>query len=382
MADLLRYITPSLHLRQYRRITPRHVLLTLSISAVLSTFYYAYRRRDEVFLPSEEVLFWPPETPQIWAERAAQVKEAFRHAYRGYEQHAFPHDELLPVSNKSIDNFNGWGVTPIDSLDTMLLMGLEDEYTRALPIIGHTNFSLPSNTYVPFFETVIRYLGGMLAAYAISGHDLLREKADELGSILAPAFNTKSGFPSFAVDTYMRAPGKNFTHISGVLAEIASCQMEYAYLGKITGKKEHVDHATSITNLLYAANLSRSGGMYPTRWDLEAGAPSNFQLSVGALADSGHEYTLKQFLMTARTDKRNLEMYLRFTSYVINNLLFLTPERHLLYVTDSTMWKRGIAPSHSFEHLACFFPGLLALGVHLLPLNHLDALGINLTALA
>ena len=46
------------------------------------------------------------------------------------------------------------------------------------------------------------------------------------------------------------------------------------------------------------------------------------------------------------------------------------------------MWKRGITPTHTFEHLACFFPGLLALGVHLLPLNNLDALGINVTALA
>jgi hypothetical protein len=41
-------------------------------------------------------------------------------------------------------SFNGWGVTAIDSLDTMLLMGLEDEYTRALPMISHSNFSLPS----------------------------------------------------------------------------------------------------------------------------------------------------------------------------------------------------------------------------------------------
>ena len=41
-------------------------------------------------------------------------------------------------------SFNGWGVTAIDSLDTMLLMGLEDEYTRAMPMISHSNFSLPS----------------------------------------------------------------------------------------------------------------------------------------------------------------------------------------------------------------------------------------------
>ena len=73
---------------------------------------------------------------------------------------------------------------------------------------------------------------------------------------------------------------------------------------------------------------------------------------------------------------------LQITSYVINNLLFLTPERNLLYVTDAFIRKRGVVPSHLSEHLACFFPGLLALGVHLLPLNHLDALGINVTALA
>jgi len=31
----------------------------------------------------------------------------------------------------------------------------------------------------------------------------------------------------------------------GGLAEIASYQMEYAYLGRITGKKEHVDRVSS-----------------------------------------------------------------------------------------------------------------------------------------
>ncbi|KAG9312664.1 glycoside hydrolase family 47 protein [Chiua virens] len=383
LRNLLHYIAPtntlvSPHLNQ-RRISSRHVLLALGVSAVFFTLYHAYLSRSSILF-SKDTPVWHAETPEIWAERAAQVKDAFRHAYNGYEKLAFPHDELLPLSNESIDNFNGWGVTAVDSLDTMLLMGLKEEFARALPVIAQTNFSLPTNNHVPFFETVIRYLGGLLAAHAISGHDLLRLKADELGTKLAPAFNTTSGFPGFAVDTYR---GMNFSYDSGVLAEIASCQLEYAYLGKITGKKEHIDHATIITDLFYAANLNESGGMYPTRWNLRLGAPATsiLQLSVGGLADSGHEYTLKQFLLTARTDKRNLEMYLRFTSYVINNLLFLTPERNLLYVTDATIVERWVGLSHTFEHLSCFFPGLLALGVHLLPLDRLDTLGIDVTAL-
>lgn len=72
---------------------------------------------------------------------------------------------------------------------------------------------------------------------------------------------------------------------------------------------------------------------------------------------------------------------LRFTTHVINNLLYISPERQLLYVTDTTINGNKTATSHSFEHLSCFFPGLLALGAHLLPLNNLESIGINLTQL-
>lgn len=47
----------------------------------------------------------------------------------------------------------------------------------------------------------------------------------------------------------------------------------------------------------------------------------------------------------------------------IANLVFLTPKRQLLYVTDI----RDNMITGVFEHLSCFFPGLLALGAHVLP---------------
>lgn len=103
LSNLLRYVSPTKLRLHQRRISIRHVLLTLGISAILSTVYYTWLRRDEIFFPTDDIAFSSPRTPEIWAERAVQVKEAFRHAYRGYEEHAFPHDELLPVSNKSID---------------------------------------------------------------------------------------------------------------------------------------------------------------------------------------------------------------------------------------------------------------------------------------
>jgi hypothetical protein len=35
----------------------------------------------------------------------------------------------------------------------------------------------------------------------------------------------------------------------GILAEIASLQLEYTYLGKVTGKKEHYDRVSLLTKL-------------------------------------------------------------------------------------------------------------------------------------
>ena len=44
-----------------------------------------------------------PVGDEVWAERAEAVKRAFIHAYEPYESVAFPSDELLPISNRSIN---------------------------------------------------------------------------------------------------------------------------------------------------------------------------------------------------------------------------------------------------------------------------------------
>jgi acyl carrier protein len=39
-------------------------------------------------------------------------------------------------------SFNGWGLTAFDSLDTMLIMGLEDEYQKGLDVVKQANLSV------------------------------------------------------------------------------------------------------------------------------------------------------------------------------------------------------------------------------------------------
>ncbi|OSD04709.1 glycoside hydrolase family 47 protein [Trametes coccinea BRFM310] len=320
--------------------------------------------------PPPHPAFEPPppheRPPSKWTQRAEAVRHAFLHAYGGYKQYAWSHDELLPVSSRFVDNFNGWRLTMVDSLDTMLVMGLHQEFQETIPIIANMTFALKEGAYAPFFETVIRYLGGLLSAYAISGEPILLARADDLGSMLLPAFNTSHGLPMYAVNT---VSGKTRTGWSGdnvLWAEALSCQMEYKYLAHLTGRKEYFEKVEGIMDLMNEAQLNND--RFATKWSVLTGKPINFQFSVGAFADSAHEYLLKQWLLTAKSEAKARDMYLRDANAIIKNLLYVSQNRKLLYVTDIS----NNSPSHTFEHLSCFLPGLLALGAHTLPLSPRD----------
>lgn len=61
-------------------------LVVVGLFALHRTFFVGVR--DEAFdLPAHE-----------WEESATQVRQAFIHAYHGYERYAVPNDELRPLS--------------------------------------------------------------------------------------------------------------------------------------------------------------------------------------------------------------------------------------------------------------------------------------------
>ncbi|KAH7914600.1 glycoside hydrolase family 47 protein [Hygrophoropsis aurantiaca] len=300
----------------------------------------------------------PPGT--LWSQRATEVRDAFLHAYDGYKKHAAGHDELLPVSGGKVNNFNGWSVSIVDGLDTMWIMGLQDEFYDAIPMLANLSFTT-QNTFVPFFETVIRYLGGLLSGYALSGEPILLARADDLGKALLPALNTPSGLPMFAVNTATGETRAGWSQ-SVLWAEAMSCQMEFKYLAHLTGRAEYYEKVEHIMDIM--DRTKPSNDLFPTMWNMQNGRPNNNQQSVGAFADSAYEYLLKQYLLTAQSEPKAREMYIKAASGIIDNLLFLSPNRKLLYVTDIQNGR----PSHVLEHLSCFLPGLLALGAHTLDL--------------
>ena len=52
------------------------------------------------------------------------IVQAFLHAWSAYKKYAWGHDELKPLS-KSWQEWMGIGLTIVDSIDTMYIMGLE-----------------------------------------------------------------------------------------------------------------------------------------------------------------------------------------------------------------------------------------------------------------
>lgn len=130
-------------------------------------------------------------------KKLSDIKDAFNHAWTGYKTHAWLHDELSPVSGFYRDPFNGWAATLVDTLDTLWIMDMEEDFQKASLAIGEIDFTTTVRDDIPLFETTIRYLGGLLSAYDLSGgkYKVLLAKAIELGEVLMGAFDTPNRMP-------------------------------------------------------------------------------------------------------------------------------------------------------------------------------------------
>ncbi|KAF7338760.1 alpha-1,2-Mannosidase [Mycena sanguinolenta] len=348
-----------------------HVLLLLILVLGFSTSNFVPRRfRFRVFKSSRPV--GGPHPPAInlpndlWTGRANEVRKAFAHAYRGYQAQAFPYDELRPVSGERVNNFHGWGVSMYDALDTMWLMGLEDMFYDTVEDVAGQTFSMSSGEHAHFFEVVIRYLGGLLSAYALSEDPRLLKLADLLGENLLPAFNTPSGFPLRGVNT---RTGETNGEEATCLAEVLSNQMEFKYLAHLTGKSKYYAATEKPMAAFYGSENIMHGGLFATMWNVTTGKPNQTEFTAGGCADSAYEYFLKQWLMTGQKEPRMRDLYVRSANAIIENLLYVGPRRQLLYATDIV---HG-GPTHRMQHLTCFLPALLALGVHTPALQLSDA---------
>lgn len=90
-------------------------------------------------------------------------------------------------------------ITPVDALDTLVIMGLTDEASAARRLIDG-RLSFDKDVTVKNFEITIRVLGGLLSGYQMTGDVQLLHLADDLGARLLPVFASPTGMPYMYVN--------------------------------------------------------------------------------------------------------------------------------------------------------------------------------------
>jgi len=100
---------------------------------------------------------------------AGRIKSEFLHAWNNYERYAWGHDALKPLSKTPHDWYGqSLQMTPVDALDTLVLMKLDSEADKARALIA-SDLSFDRDLYVKNFEITIRLLGGLLSGYQLTG---------------------------------------------------------------------------------------------------------------------------------------------------------------------------------------------------------------------
>ncbi|SCV68306.1 BQ2448_427 [Microbotryum intermedium] len=345
------------------------------------------------------------------SRRKEWVKRAFMHAWEAYKKQ-WGHDEISPVSGSFSDRYNGWGATIVDNLDTLLIMGLNEEYNLARDHVSALDFSYllsplsfsdtlpkledmdlptaarprspprgPSGSQakprkaMPLFETVIRYLGGLISAYDLSSDPLMLARAIELGDWLLPALNTDYGAPSGHYEPGTNPDGTRPGRTS--LAEVGSLSLEFTRLSMISGDETYFQAVQRTMDTLDtrfvrgkmqgAGRGGRLGQLLPSFIDTSRPAWLSDVYSFGAASDSYYEYLLKMahLLGDYGPDAQYARMYREAIDsayeYLIRPVDVLPGQDSLTNIGEFSSEFRP-----TLQHLSCFAGGMLGLGGKLL----------------
>lgn len=112
-------------------------------------------------------------------------------------------DEIRPLSGAGHNFWGGLGMMVVESLDTLYIMNLQDEYNEARDWVV-SSLNLDINHFTSVFETTIRLLGGLLSAFTLTHDPVFKDLSVDLATRLLRShtdglhFVLLSGSPSLA----------------------------------------------------------------------------------------------------------------------------------------------------------------------------------------
>lgn len=302
-------------------------------------------------------------------ERQAAVVGAMQHAWIGYKKFAWGHDNLKPISHNYHDWF-GLGLTIVDGLDTLYIMGLMDEFEEAkIWVRDHLNFN--EFNEVNLFEVTIRVLGGLLSAYHLSSDTIFLDKAVDLGQRLMPCF-TKSPSPIPFSDVNLASHTAHSPRWGpdSSTSEVTTLQLEFRTLSRDSLDPKFEE--TSFRVSQHVHTLPKTDGLVPIFINPNTGQfHSHTDIKLGARGDSYYEYLLKQWIQTGKTIDFLRDDYLEAVRGIQTHLARRTSKSNLLFIGELKGSAKEFVPK--MDHLVCYLPGTLALGVHNgLPNEHMQ----------
>jgi ER degradation enhancer, mannosidase alpha-like 2 len=299
-------------------------------------------------------------SPERVAELRETVLELFRHAYQGYMEYGFPHDELLPLACEGKDSLGGYGVQLVDALPALRVVGLDAEFEDAVVRCEQLDFDRDADVSV--FETNIRSVGGLLSGHLLAlefdfvNHTYtggLLERAVDLATRLLPAFShTKTGLPMREVNLRSGVPEHVGHRISA--AEAGTFSLEFGLLSLLSGDTRFREAADTAIDAVWRTRVKR--GLVSSEIDAFTGKVIRTGLgkwlSVGSGVDSFYEYLLKADMLFGAPRRRSM---------------FFAAQRAMEKYLKQGPWYVGIDLTDMktidpvFRNLDAYLPGLLVL---------------------
>ena len=285
---------------------------------------------------------------------AAEVKAEFLHAWNGYKKYAWGHDDLKPLSK----SYHDWYpqpllMTAVDSLDTMIIMGMDDEVAATKQYILE-NLSFDKDIEVQNFEVTIRLLGGLLTSYQLTNDKRFLDLAEDLGNRLLPVFNSPTGMPYRYVNL---KTGKVSRPVSNP-AETGTLIIEFGTLSKLTGKPVFYEKAK---RALVATYDRRSKIGLVGEWiNVETGSWTKSDSHISGAIDSYYEYLLKCSLLFGDRDCKRMwdESIVAINKYLADEVNGESGKELWYGHADMNTGARGAT---TYGALDAFFPAVLAL---------------------
>jgi mannosidase alpha-like ER degradation enhancer 2 len=244
-------------------------------------------------------------------------------------------------------------MTPVDALDTMILMGLKDEANQTREYIA-THLSFNKDIDVQNFEITIRLLGGLLSSYQMTGDQRLLNLAEDLGTRLLPVFESPTGLPYRYVNLKTGKVRGNVTNP----AEAGTLLIEFGALAKLTNRPIFYDKAKRALVEIY--NRRSPIGLVGTWINVETGQWTDTDSHISGAIDSYYEYLLKCAILFNDQDCRRMwdESIGAINQYLRDETKGrMKPE---LWYGHADM-KMGKRTATTYGALDAFFPAVLSL---------------------